>query len=51
MREFIGSLPLPPAEKERLLRLEPGTYLGLAPALAQASAPEHEVCIVLPSET
>jgi adenylosuccinate lyase len=35
MREFIGSLELPPAEKERLLRLEPATYLGLAPVLAR----------------
>ncbi|MGC1520309.1 MAG: adenylosuccinate lyase [Steroidobacteraceae bacterium] len=35
MREFIGSLDLPPAEKERLLRLEPGSYVGLAPALAK----------------
>ena len=35
MREFIASLELPPAEKERLLRLEPGTYVGLAPALAK----------------
>jgi adenylosuccinate lyase len=34
MREFISSLALPPAEKERLLRLTPGTYLGLAPSLA-----------------
>jgi adenylosuccinate lyase len=37
MREFIGSLPLPPEEKERLLQLEPKTYLGLAPALARRS--------------
>jgi adenylosuccinate lyase len=35
MREFIASLALPPAEKERLLRLEPGTYVGLAPTLAK----------------
>ena len=35
MREFITSLDLPPAEKERLLRLEPGTYVGLAPTLAK----------------
>jgi adenylosuccinate lyase len=35
MREFIGSLPLPEKEKKRLLQLEPGTYLGLAPALAR----------------
>jgi adenylosuccinate lyase len=35
MREFIASLDLPPAEKERLLRLEPATYVGLAPVLAR----------------
>ena len=35
MREFIASLDLPPAEKQRLLGLEPGTYLGLAPMLAK----------------
>jgi adenylosuccinate lyase len=35
MRTFIASLDLPSAEKERLLRLEPGTYVGLAPILAQ----------------
>jgi adenylosuccinate lyase len=35
MHEFIGSLPLPPEEKTRLLLLEPGTYLGLAPTLAR----------------
>ena len=35
MREFIAQLDLPPAEKERLLRLEPKDYVGLAPTLAQ----------------
>jgi adenylosuccinate lyase len=35
MREFIGSLELPVAEKERLLQLTPGGYLGLAPELAR----------------
>jgi adenylosuccinate lyase len=35
MREFISSLDLPGPEKERLLQLAPGTYLGLAPALAR----------------
>jgi adenylosuccinate lyase len=35
MREFIASLDLPAAEKERLLSLEPGTYVGLAPTLAK----------------
>ena len=34
MREFIATLDLPPAEKQRLLGLEPGTYVGLAPLLA-----------------
>ena len=35
MREFIGSLELPAAEKKRLLELAPHTYLGLAAALAR----------------
>jgi adenylosuccinate lyase len=35
MREFIASLELPAAEKERLLRLEPKDYVGLAPMLAK----------------
>ena len=35
MHEFIGSLELPPAEKQRLLQLEPATYVGLAPLLAR----------------
>jgi adenylosuccinate lyase len=35
MREFIASLALPPAEKERLLRMEPKDYVGLAPGLAR----------------
>jgi adenylosuccinate lyase len=34
MRDFIRSLALPAAEKQRLLELTPATYLGLAPALA-----------------
>jgi adenylosuccinate lyase len=38
MRKFIASLDLPPAEKERLLCLEPGTYVGLAPMLARRSS-------------
>ena len=37
MREFIVSLALPAAEKERLLAMTPGSYLGLAPALARRS--------------
>jgi len=35
MQAFIASLDLPRAEKERLLRLEPATYLGLAAELAR----------------
>jgi adenylosuccinate lyase len=35
VREFIGSLDLPPGERDRLLALEPGRYLGLAPVLAR----------------
>jgi adenylosuccinate lyase len=35
MRGFIGSLKLPAEEQKRLLRLTPGTYLGLAPTLAR----------------
>jgi len=35
MRDFIASLDLPAAEKERLLRLEPKDYVGLAPMLAK----------------
>jgi adenylosuccinate lyase len=35
MREFIVSLDLPPAEKERLLCLEPKGYVGVAPVLAK----------------
>jgi len=36
MREFIASLPLPADAKQRLLALEPSTYLGLAPQLARS---------------
>jgi adenylosuccinate lyase len=39
MREFIDSLALPPAEKERLMQLTPRTYLGLAPRLALLRRP------------
>jgi adenylosuccinate lyase len=35
VREFIGSLDLPPGEKDRLLALEPRKYLGIAPILAR----------------
>ena len=38
MRQFIASLDLPPAEKERLLCLEPKDYVGLAPVLAKRSS-------------
>jgi adenylosuccinate lyase len=34
MREFIGSLEMPADAKQRLLELTPGTYTGLAGALA-----------------
>jgi adenylosuccinate lyase len=35
VREFIGSLDLPPGEKDRLLALEPRKYVGIAPILAR----------------
>src|SRR5882724_14125 len=35
MHDFIASLDLPPGEKERLLQLTPGSYLGLAQELAR----------------
>jgi hypothetical protein len=35
MREFIASSDLPSAEKERLLRMEPKDYVGLAAVLAK----------------
>jgi adenylosuccinate lyase len=35
LREFIGTLDLPLAEKNRLLALEPRQYVGLAPILAR----------------
>jgi len=34
MREFIGGLDLPVDAKQRLLNLTPGSYIGLAEALA-----------------
>ncbi|MGO9933633.1 MAG: adenylosuccinate lyase [Steroidobacteraceae bacterium] len=34
MREFIAAVALPPEEKQRLMQLTPGTYVGLAPSLA-----------------
>ncbi len=39
MREFIASLELPSAEKQRLLSLEPKDYVGLAPILAHRGHP------------
>jgi len=42
MREFIASLDLPAADKDRLLQLSPGGYLGVAPLLARRS-PEEPV--------
>jgi len=42
MREFIASLDLPAAEKERLLCLEPKDYVGLAPVLAKRARAESE---------
>ncbi len=35
LREFIGGLPLPAAERQRLLDLEPSSYTGLAAELAR----------------
>ena len=35
MREFVSALPLPPADKARLLKLTPATYVGLAAKLAK----------------
>ena len=36
MRDFITSLSIPGEDKERLLRLTPATYVGLAEALARS---------------
>jgi adenylosuccinate lyase len=38
LRAFIASLELPPAAKQRLLELTPGSYLGLAEVLARGPA-------------
>ena len=35
MREFVSNLPLPAADKKRLLALTPATYIGLASKLAK----------------
>ena len=34
LREFISALPIPLEDKDRLLRLEPASYIGLAEDLA-----------------
>ena len=35
MRDFVAALPLPKADKERLLKLTPSTYIGIAEKLAK----------------
>ena len=35
MRDFVKALPLPKADKERLMKLTPSTYIGLAEKLAK----------------
>ena len=35
MREFVSNLPLPKADKDRLLKLTPATYVGLAAELVK----------------
>ena len=35
MRDFVKALPLPAADKKRLLKLTPATYIGLAEKLAK----------------
>ena len=35
MRDFVAALPLPKADKERLMKLTPSTYVGLAAQLAK----------------
>ena len=35
MRDFVKALPLPKADKERLMKLTPSTYVGLATKLAK----------------
>jgi adenylosuccinate lyase len=35
MQEFVRKLPLPKADKERLLKMTPATYIGLAAKLAK----------------
>ena len=35
MKDFVKALPLPEADKSRLLRLTPATYIGIAAKLAR----------------
>ena len=35
LRDFIGGLPIPAVERQRLLALEPSSYTGLAAELAR----------------
>ena len=35
MRDFVAALPLPKVDKERLMKLTPSTYIGLAEKLAR----------------
>ena len=35
MRDFVAALPLPKADKERLMKLTPSTYIGIAEKLAK----------------
>ena len=35
LTEFIGGLEIPEAERQRLLELTPGTYVGIASQLAK----------------
>ena len=35
MRDFVKALPLPKADKDRLLKMTPANYVGLAEKLAK----------------
>jgi hypothetical protein len=35
MQEFVRALPLPKADKERLLKMTPAAYTGIAAKLAR----------------
>ena len=35
IRQFIGTLEIPPAERDRLIAMTPGGYIGQAAQLAQ----------------